>query len=202
MASNTVEQIFVELLLNAKGYNKEADDAVKKSERLEKGLGNTEKQSVKTNKSFDGLVGGLRKAVKGVAGLTAVIAAGTGLLKLADEARKANDELNFLSKNLGMSSGEVKAWQGAAAAMGGSAQGMAGDMKGLNSSMNDFAMTGESSMLPMFNALGVSMVDAQGKVRGTNDVMLDLADSMSKMDREQAFLMGQKLGLFEVYICL
>jgi hypothetical protein len=197
MASNTVEQIFVELLLNAKGYNKEADDAVKKSEKLEKGLGNTEKQSVKTNKSFDGLVGGLRKAVKGVAGLTAVIAAGTGLLKLAEEARKANDELNFLSKNLGMSSGEVKAWQGAAAAMGGSAQGMAGDMKALNSSMNDFVMTGESSMLPMFNTLGVSMVDAQGKVRGTNDVMLDLADSMSKMDREQAFLMGQKLGFDE-----
>jgi len=194
MASNTVEQIFVELLLNAKGYNKEADDAVKKSEKLEKGLGNTEKQSVKTNKSFDGLVGGLRKAVKGVAGLAAVIAAGTGLLKLAEEARKANDELNFLSKNLGMSSGEVKAWQGAAAAMGGSAQGMAGDMKALNSSMNDFVMTGESSMLPMFNTLGVSMVDAQGKVRDTNEVLLDVADSFSKMDREQAALMGQKMG--------
>lgn len=197
MASNTVEQIFVELLLNAKGYNKEADDAVKKSEKLEKGLGNTEKQSVKTNKSFDGLVGGLGKAVKGVAGFAAVIAAGTGLLKLAEEARKANDELNFLSKNLGMSSGEVKAWQGAAAAMGGSAQGMAGDMKALNSSMNDFVMTGESSMLPMFNTLGVSMVDAQGKVRDTNEVLLDVADSFSKMDREQAALMGQKMGFDE-----
>lgn len=197
MASNTVEQIFVELLLNAKGYNKDADEAVKKSEKLEKGLGGTEKQAVKTDKSIANFTTGLGKAVKGVAGFAAVIAAGTGLLKLADEARKANDELNFLSKNLGMSSGEVKAWQGAAAAMGGSAQGMAGDMKGLNSSMNDFAMTGESSMLPMFNTLGVSMVDAQGKVRGTNDVMLDLADSMSKMDREQAFLMGQKLGFDE-----
>lgn len=197
MASNTVEQIFVELLLNAKGYNKDADEAVKKSEKLEKGLGGTEKQAAKTDKGIANFTTGLGKAVKGVAGFAAVIAAGTGLLKLADEARKANDELNFLSKNLGMSSGEVKAWQGAAAAMGGSAQGMAGDMKGLNSSMNDFAMTGESSMLPMFNTLGVSMVDAQGKVRGTNDVMLDLADSMSKMDREQAFLMGQKLGFDE-----
>lgn len=197
MASNTVEQIFVELLLNAKGYSKEADQAVKKNDQLEKGLQKTEKQSVKTNKSFDGLVSGVKKTVKGIAGLGAVIAAGTGLLKLADEARKANDELNFLSKNLGMSSQEVKAWQGAAAAMGGSAQGMAGDMKNLNSSMNDFVMTGESSMLPMFNTLGVSMIDAQGKVRGTNDVMLDLADSMSKMDREQAFLMGQKLGFDE-----
>lgn len=197
MASNTVEQIFVELLLNAKGYSKEADDAVKKSEKLEKGLGNTEKQSVKTNKSFANFTTGLGKAVKGVAGFAAVIAAGTGLLKLADEARKANDELNFLSKNLGMSSGEVKAWQGAAAAMGGSAQGMAGDMKALNSSMNDFVMTGESSMLPMFNTLGVSMVDAQGKVRDTNEVLLDVADSFSKMDREQAALMGQKMGFDE-----
>lgn len=197
MASNTVDKIFIEVVLNAIGFKKDSDEIEKKTEKLEKGLGNTEKQSVKTNKSFDGLVGGVGKVVKGVAGLAAVIAAGTGLLKLADEARKANDELNFLSKNLGMSSGEVKAWQGAAAAMGGSAQGMAGDMKGLNSSMNDFAMTGESSMLPMFNTLGVSMVDAQGKVRGTNDVMLDLADSMSKMDREQAFLMGQKLGFDE-----
>lgn len=197
MASNTVEQIFVELLLNAKGYSKEADDAVKKSEKLERGLGSTEKQSVKTNKSFDGLVGGLGKAVKGVAGLAAVIAAGTGLLKLAEEARKANDELNFLSKNLGMSSGEVKAWQGAAAAMGGSAQGMTGDMKSLNLAMNDFVVTGESSMQPVLNTLGVSMVDAQNNIKDTNTVMLELADSMSKMDREQAFLMGQKLGFDE-----
>ena len=118
MASNTVEQIFVELLLNAKGYNKDADEAVKKSEKLEKGLGGTEKQAAKTDKSIAKFTTGLGKAVKGVAGFAAVVAAGTGLLKLADEARKANDELNFLSKNLGMSSGEVKAWQGAAAAMG------------------------------------------------------------------------------------
>ena len=111
MASNTVEQIFVELLLNAKGYNKDADEAVKKSEKLEKGLGGTEKQAAKTNKSIANFTNGLGKAVKGVAGFAAVIAAGTGLLKLADEARKANDELNFLSKNLGMSSQEVKAWQ-------------------------------------------------------------------------------------------
>jgi hypothetical protein len=197
MASNTVDKIFIEVVLNAIGFKKDSDEIEKKTEKLEKGLEKTEKQSGKTSKSIADFTTGLGKAVKGVAGFAAVVAAGTGLLKLADEARKANDELNFLSKNLGMSSGEVKAWQGAAAAMGGSAQGMAGDMKGLNSSMNDFAMTGESSMLPMFNTLGVSMVDAQGKVRGTNDVMLDLADSMSKMDREQAFLMGQKLGFDE-----
>lgn len=197
MASNTVEQIFVELLLNAKGYNKDAEQAIKKSDKLEGGLKGVEKQSKSTGKNLETLTGGLGKVVKGIAGLATVIAAGTGLLKLAEEARKANDELNFLSQNLGMSSQNVKAWQGAAAAMGGSAQGMSNDMKNLNSSMNDFKMTGESSMLPMFNTLGVSMVDAQGKIRDTDKVMLDLADSMSRMNREEAVLMGQKLGFDE-----
>lgn len=197
MASNTVEQVFVELLLNAKGYNKDADQAIKKSDKLEGGLKGVEKQSKSTGKNLEALTGGLGKVVKGIAGLATVIAAGTGLLKLAEEARKANDELNFLSQNLGMSSQNVKAWQGAAAAMGGSAQGMSNDMKNLNSSMNDFKMTGESSMLPMFNTLGVSMVDAQGKIRDTDKVMLDLADSMSRMNREEAVLMGQKLGFDE-----
>ena len=50
MASNTVEQIFVELLLNAKGYNKDADEAVKKSEKLEKGTRRHGKASRKNQK--------------------------------------------------------------------------------------------------------------------------------------------------------
>lgn len=197
MASNTVEQIFVELLLDAKGYSKDADEAVKKSDKLEGGLKDVEKQSKETNTGLVNLVSGLQKTMKGIAGLAAVIAAGTGLLKLAEEARKANDELNFLSQNLGMSSRDVKAWQGAAAAMGGSAQGMANDMKSLNKSMNDFVVKGDTSLLPYFNALGVSMVDAQGKLKDTDAVMLDLADSMSKMNREQAYGLGQDLGFDE-----
>lgn len=154
-----------------------------------------ELQASKTTKGLSSVAGGISKVIKGVAGLAAVVAAGTGLLRIADEAKKANEELNILSQNLGMASRDVKAWQGAASAMGGSAKGMAGDMQSLNNSMNDFKMTGESSMLPMFNTLGVAMIDAQGKVRDTDKVMLDLADSMSKMNREEAVLMGKKLGL-------
>lgn len=197
MAANTVEQIFVELLLNAKGYNKDADDAIKKSDKLEDGLKGVEKQSSDTNKGLINLTTGLGKVMKGVVGLATVIAAGTGLLRLAEEARKANDELNFLSQNLGMSSRDVKAWQGAAAAMGGSAQGMTNDMKGLNMAMNDFKTTGESSLLPVFAALNTSMVDAQGNLKDTDTMMLDLSDSMSKMNREQAVLLGNKLGFDE-----
>jgi len=197
MATNTVEQIFVELLLDAKGYSKGADDAAKKSEKLESGLKDVEKQSESTGEKLDNLTKGITKTLKGIAGLAAIIAAGTGLLRLADEARKANDELNFLSQNLGMSADNLKAWQGAAAALGGSAQGMTNDMKSLNKSMNDFVIKGDTSLLPYFNALGVSMVDAQGKIKDTDAVMLDLADSMSKMNREQAFALGQDLGFDE-----
>ncbi|WP_236502015.1 hypothetical protein, partial [Escherichia coli] len=96
-----------------------------------------------------------------------------------------------------MSASTIKNWQGAAGAMGGSAQGMTESIKSLNMGMNDFVTMGDTTLLPFMNALGVGMVDAQGKLRKTDDVMLDLADSFSKMDREQAFSIASKMGIDE-----
>ena len=60
--------------------------------------------------------------------------------------------------------------------------------------MNDFKMTGESSMLPMFNTLGKEWLMHKERLEILNKVMLDLPNSMSRMNREEAVLMGQKFG--------
>ena len=96
-----------------------------------------------------------------------------------------------------MSAQSIKSWQNAAAASGGTAEGMTASLKGLSRSMNDFVIMGDTSMLPYFNALGVSMVDSYGKVRNLDDVMLDLSDSLSRMDRKQAYSIGAAMGLDE-----
>lgn len=183
MAENVVETIFVKLGLDGTAYNRDADKAVKTNDKLNKSIKNTD------------------KAVSGVAkklgGFFSAIAVATGVSKLIDEVAKLNDELFHLEKNLGMSSQSIKAWQGAAGAMGGSADGMTNSMKSLNMTMNDFVVMGDTSMLPYMNALGVSMVDTNGKIRDTDKVMLDLADSFSKMDREQAFSIASKMGIDE-----
>lgn len=192
-----VEQIAVQLGLDAKSYNSEADRATKTSDRLEGKLGDVEKQSASLDKSFAGMSKAIAGATKILGGLFSAIAVGSGLSKLISDVQKVNNELFFLEKNLGMSARSIKAWQGAANAGGGSAEGMTSSMKGLNKSMNDFVVRGDTTLLPFMNALGVSMTDNKGKLKDTDAMMLDLADSFSKMDREQAFSIGQDVGFDE-----
>ena len=183
MADNIVETIFVKLGLDSSGFTQPAERAVKTNEKLN--------ESVKKTDKVTGT------AAKTMAKWFSAIAVSTGLAKLIDNVQKLNDELYHLEKNLGMSSTTIKAWQNAAGAMGGSADGMTNSMKSLNGQMNDFVVMGDTSLLPFMNALGVSMIDANGKLRDTDKVMLDLADSFSKMDREQAFSLASKMGIDE-----
>ncbi|UYL86090.1 lysozyme-like domain protein [Acinetobacter phage vB_AbaM_BP10] len=183
MAENIVESIIVKLGLDGSQYNREAEKAKSNNDKLNKSVSETDK-----------IVGNVTKTL---ARWFSVAATATGILKMVDQVQKLNDELYFLEKNLGMSSQTIKNWQGAAGAMGGSAQGMTESIKSLNMGMNDFVTMGDTTLLPFMNALGVGMVDAQGKLRKTDDVMLDLADSFSKMDREQAFSIASKMGIDE-----
>lgn len=183
MAENVVETILVKLGLDASSFSGDAEKAIKTNDKLNKSVENTDKIVSTVGKTLGKFFGG--------------IASATGLAKLIDEVQKLNDELYFLEKNLGMSATSIKAWQGAAAASGGTADGMTSSMKSLNMAMNDFVVMGDTSMLPYMNALGIAMTDANGKVRDTDKVMLDLADSFSKMDREQAFSIASKMGIDE-----
>uniref|UniRef100_A0AAU8EJ09 Lysozyme-like domain protein n=1 Tax=Acinetobacter phage vB_AbaM-SPA TaxID=3161144 RepID=A0AAU8EJ09_9CAUD len=183
MAENIVESIIVKLGLDGSQYNREAEKAKSNNDKLNKSVSETDK-----------IVGNVTKTL---ARWFSVAATATGILKMVDQVQKLNDELYHLERNLGMSASTIKNWQGAAGAMGGSAQGMTESIKSQNMGMNDFVTMGDTTLLPFMNALGVGMVDAQGKLRKTDDVMLDLADSFSKMDREQAFSIASKMGIDE-----
>lgn len=183
MADNIVESIIVKLGLDGSQYNREADTAIRKNKEVNRSVSETDK-TVST-------------VTKTLGRWFSVMAAATGLIRMIDQVQKLNEELFHLEKNLGMSASTIKSWQGAAGAMGGSAQGMTESIKSLNMGMNDFVVMGDTSLLPFMNALGVSMVDASGKLRDTDKVMLDLADSFSKMDREQAFSIASKMGIDE-----
>lgn len=113
---------------------------------------------------------------------------------MANDAAHANMEVSKLSGQLGMATASITDWQNAAGAFGGSAQGMTASLTGIKQAMNGLVMFGDASMLPYFNALGVSVVDDAGKVRKLDDVMLDLADSFQKMPKEQAYTIGKKMG--------
>lgn len=171
-------------------YSDALDEAYDDIELLEETHGKLNDTLLKTEDK-------LKKATGGLSKFLSSIGRATGIAKLIDEVARANDQLGFLEKQLGTNATTIKAWQGAVEAGGGSAQGLNQSFKSVTQGMSAFVTYGDTSMLTTMNALGVSMVDAQGQARKTDDVMLDLADTMSRMDSVQAYQLGGKLGLDE-----
>lgn len=206
--ATVIDQLIVALKLDGDGFSKDANKAVAENDKLSNSMeslgksidginkrlkGNAEQQK-KSKEQADKFAKSINNGVKALTGLFSALLVSSGLQKLIDDTAKANDQLNFLSKNLGMSSDSVKAWQGAAALSGGSAEGMSASLSTLNKAMYDLVTVGDTSILPYFNALGVSVVKSDGQLRGMNDILLDLSDSMSSMSRPQAYNLAKHLG--------
>ena len=152
-------------------------------------------EAVKAEDEVAKLIKSVQNGIKIIGKFTAVLLGNTGLLKLANDAAKANMQLTNLSTNLRVNATSLQSWQNAAKTGGGTAEGMTASLTGIKQAMNGLVMFGDASMLPYFNALGVSMVDSYGKVRDMNSVMLDLADAFSKMPRDQAYTLAKQMGL-------
>ena len=171
---------------------KESTKETKKSTKANK---KAEKQAKSTAKSMQGLVESVVGFTKAFGAITTLIMASTGLDRLALNASKTNHEMDNLSKNIGMSRNTLSIWQGATEAMGGSASGMANTLSSLSGALTRFQVMGDASVIPFFNALGVAPLDAMGNIRKLEDIMLELADKFSKMDRGTALAIAQGMGI-------
>ena len=185
-----IDTLLVALKLDSGDFKRDADNATRANRELADSTKKATSESEKFAKSIN-------NGVKAVAGLFSAILVSTGLQKLIDDTAKANDQLNFLSKNLGMNAAEVKRWQGAAEMSGGSADGMAASLSGLNKSPWDMVTMGDTSVLPYFNALNVGVVKSNGELRNLDDILLDVADSLSNMPRPQAYNFAKNMGFDE-----
>lgn len=214
--ATVIDTLFLELGIDSSKFSGEAAKAEKQYDRLERSVSKVEKaekNAAKTTKensearrksvvdtqkadaSMQGLLKTVNASIKGFAAFTGLLLGASGLSKLALDAAKANRELDTTAKNLGMARKELSAWQGAAEMAGESANGISGYMKTLSGDMQSLIMMGDTSVLPYFNALGVSLLDSTGKARKLDDVMLDLADRFSTMDRQQAYTLAQQMGI-------
>lgn len=214
--ATVIDTLFLELGIDSSKFSGEAAKAEKQYDRLERSVSKVEKAektAAKTTKensearrksvvdtqkadvSMQGLLKTVNASIKGFAAFTGLLLGASGLSKLALDAAKANRELDTTAKNLGMARKELSAWQGAAEMAGESANGMSGYMKTLSGDMQSLIMMGDTSVLPYFNALGVSLLDSTGKARKLDDVMLDLADRFSTMDRQQAYTLARQMGI-------
>lgn len=112
-----------------------------------------------------------------IAGGAVTAALGVIITKTAN----AGDAFNDLSQRTGISVEMLSSFKLAADKSGSSIEGFAVGMRALASNMQEAATKGGDSK-KIFDALGVSVKNADGSLRPLDDVMLDVADKFSMME--------------------
>lgn len=127
-----------------------------------------------------------------IAGATAITAALASVTRTAlDYARS----VDLVTRSTSLSAREASAWAYAAGQNGVSMRELQSGMERLNQRMTDVRNgTGEGERL--FQALGVSAVDASGQVRGTTDVFLDVVEALGRFrdDGAKSTMVSKLLG--------
>lgn len=176
----------IDSLIIKVGYDVSGMEAQERAtKRAVQGLGSEAKNTESSFKDLTRSVGAFLAALGGVYALKA----------FAEDLITSNAALERLSRNLGVSVENISAWGNAVEEVGGSAKGLQGTLSHLSAAQTEFQLTGNSSLVPYFAALGVAMSDAAGKARPVTDMLLDLSDRFSKLDRPTANNLGKMIGI-------
>ena len=207
--ATVIDTLFLELGIDSGKFGTQAKEAENRLDRMSASFGRAEKsaaksskglekqaaQSAKSTKQAKSLTQAVGSLAKGFAAFTALVMGSNALDKMIREGAQANVELDNLSRNIGISRSKLQAWGGMAEMAGGSAEGMKGSLAGLSMGITRLTTMGDTSMVPFFNAFGVALLNADGKARDLDSIMLDLADRFAKMDRVQAYNLAKSMGL-------
>lgn len=209
MNSVTVDELVMRIQIELDKFKSDATQAENIDKRLRNALKDTEKTARDAGKGFNDLgddVAASNKALeaklKTVISLTGrvikffgVLAGSNAVQNFTLNIAKANDQLGFLQQRLGDSARDIKALDTAFNALGGSSGEAANTIRGLNQGIQEMVLMGNDALIPFFGALGVGVVDATGSIRQMDEILLDMADSLSRMDPQQAYALASAMGL-------
>lgn len=209
MNSVTVEELVMRIEVELDKFRAQAGQAEAIDAKLRKSLKDTEKAAKETgdgfselgediaaaNKEFESKLKTLATVTRRLVGFFAVITGSNAIQRLATSIADANDQLQFLSRRLGMAAIDVKKLDNAVAALGGTNAQALNTIKSLNQGIQEMVIMGDDSLIPFFGALGVGATDAAGNVREMDDILLDMADSLSRIDPQRAYAIASAMGI-------
>lgn len=207
--ATVIDTLFLELGIDASRFSSQATQTENRLNRMGGAFSRTEQRSNAMGRSLDRTAAQAGRSArqartaaeafatlgKRFAAFAALVMGQNALDRLIRQTADANVQLDNLSRNIGMNRNSLQAWGNIAVMAGGNAEGMKGSLAGLSMSITRLITMGDTSVVPFFNAFGVSLLNADGKARGLDSIMLDLADRFSKMDRVQAYNLAKSMGL-------
>lgn len=190
-----LESFLILFQTNTDDVKKGSDEAARSVDGLEKKIGSADGVTEKLKGSFSSLA---REALGVVAAFATANYIVSAFWRASDFAAQMNDASETLNKSVE----SLTLWGAAAKENGGSVEGFIGSIESLNSAMAMMDATGKSRVKPFFDQLGISMLDVHGKARPVMEMLPEIADSFSKIDKDQSNAIGRKLGLDKGLILL
>ena len=142
-------------------------------------------------KGVETVAGGLNKGLGGINNIIGSITGGVvalgagitaaGMVAFAKHSIDAADAMRDLSQKTGVSVENLSRFQQVANQSGTDIESVGGSMVKLSKNMKEVAMTGSGPAADAFRTLGISVTDSSGKLRGVDQVMLDVADKFKLM---------------------
>lgn len=148
---------------------------------LEKGLGQLSRKSDATAgamKRLKGAAGGAIGALKGFLPVLGV----AGLAKFGNDVLQLGDKLQKMSEKTGASVSMLDKLRQASNLAGTDFNALTRLFPMLSKNIVQFAEQGTGVAADAFNKLGINVRDANGNIRASEDVLLDIADKFSKME--------------------
>jgi hypothetical protein len=183
MATTVIDSLVVQLGLDPSRFNQGQKDAMNALQQLvqgsQRGGKEIEAQGIKTAEFFSTMK---RSAL----GMLAVFLGGREIKEFVGYVTNLDASTSRLARTMDMSTRELSIWQGVMTQNGGSAESMTSSLGGLTSEMNKFVLTGQTSMLPVLNQLGIGLYDQNKNLKTSGQLFLELADAMQGMDPARA----------------
>lgn len=194
-----IDALVVTLGLDSSSFQQGEKDVGEGLKKIRDDAGSTAKDMEARGKQAASFVSAIKSEL---IGLFAVVTAGKGLTSFITDSITGTAALGRFAANLGMSARELDGWGTAAEAFGGTAEGVRASMQHIAGGIQQFALTGESDLIPIFRSMGVAVSDSSGKVRDYREIMLDVADKLKGMSAQEALSFGKMLGLDDGTITL
>ena len=183
-----IDSLVVKLGLDPKDLESKVPGITKGLDDIEKGAKKTKDELKKTSGGFEAVAAGAMKFL-------AVLGGAAALKIFITDLVDSNSALQRLSQNLNLSISTISAWSNAVEQLGGSASGLQGTMDMLSKAQTELRLTGQSSLIPYFSALGMSLVGVGGAVKPVDQMLLELSDHFSRYDRTTANNIGRMMGI-------
>jgi len=125
---------------------------------------------------------------------TAVVAGTAALVGFSTVVTAATDRQGKLSEETDIAVGMIDALSFSLSRVGGDSNSLEGDIRSLSIAVSE-ASRGVGSAVEAFGILGISATDAQGNLKPTVDVLMEVADAIQNLPRSQQYELANKVGL-------